>query len=239
MTSPQSASLINHTGLPYLEMIGSLGKALDPKTYLEIGTDKGRSLAQMKCASVAIDPDFRISGNVMEGKPVCHLFQMSSDRFFREFDLGAFLKPCVDMAFLDGMHRFEFLLRDFANTERFCRRNSIILLHDCFPTTVEMTARVRGDLVAWTGDVWKMLPALAKHRPDLRMVYLDCPPTGLVAVTNLSPASEVIATSYWAIVDEFGDADPANDLPKLYETIEMTDSRTVLDDEKLTRTFWL
>jgi len=115
-----------------------------------------------------------------------------------------------DICFLDGMHRFEFLLRDFINVEAACRPNSIILMHDCLPTNERMTERtMRVDETehestrwAWTGDIWRILPALKQHRPDLRIMVLDCGPTGVVACTRLDPASRVLTRDYARIIDE-------------------------------------
>jgi len=38
----------------------------------------------------------------------------------------------------------------------------------------------------WTGDVWKIVPALIKFRPDLRVFTIACPPTGLTVVCGFS-----------------------------------------------------
>jgi hypothetical protein len=84
----------------------------------------------------------------------------------------------VDVAFLDGMHLFEYLLRDFIHTERVCDRNSVILLDDCLPVNIEMTdgerrpdLRKDAELASWwTGDVWKVVEILRELRPDLRIV---------------------------------------------------------------------
>ena len=39
----------------------------------------------------------------------------------------------VDLVFIDGLHLFEFALRDFFNAEAWCSRTSTIVLHDCVP----------------------------------------------------------------------------------------------------------
>src|SRR5205807_717979 len=135
----------------------------------------------------------------------------TSDEFFRSHTIRQFFPNGPDIAFLDGMHRFEYLLRDFINTERECHSRSLILMHDCLPTNERMAERsprideteaheTRG---CWTGDVWRMLPILRRHRPDLRLLVLDCPPTGLVACTHLNPESRLLSQNYHAIVDEF------------------------------------
>ena len=45
-------------------------------------------------------------------------------------DLRNFLPNGVDFAFLDGMHHFEYLLRDVLNTEKYSRKNSIVAFPD-------------------------------------------------------------------------------------------------------------
>lgn len=111
---------------------------------------------------------------------------------------------------LDGLHRAEYLLRDFINTERSAHRRTLVLLHDCLPLNSRMAERKPrpGDdsegayRDAWTGDVWRVLFALQLRRPDLHLRFLDCPPTGLVAVSNLNPSSTTLRDGYLAAVQE-------------------------------------
>ncbi|MER8747518.1 class I SAM-dependent methyltransferase [Mesorhizobium sp. M1004] len=232
-----NAPLIKHEGLFYTKMIEHLGTSLNPRAYFEIGTDAGVSLKAMKCASVAVDPQFRLAENVIGSKPSLHMFQMPSDDFFRDHAPIDYLKRPIELAFLDGMHRFEYLLRDFANTESYCRRNSVILLHDCLPTTIAMMSRIHAP-DTWTGDVWKILPVLRKYRSDLHITYLDCPPTGLVAITNLDPNSSTISDSYFSIVREFMEAD-GKALKEFYSRITLTKSADLQSHDELTKLFWL
>lgn len=189
------------TGILYTEFMRTMAQVLKPSSYFEIGTHAGGSLAHFPCDAVCVDPNFQFDRDVMPNRRKTFLFQMTSDEFFAENNLFTFFPQGVDIAFLDGLHKFEFLLRDFINTERYCHNRSIILLHDCLPFNLEITSRVyRGG--AWTGDVCRILPILKKYRPDLRIRFLDCPPTGLVACTNLDPRSNVLSERYHEIVDE-------------------------------------
>lgn len=121
------------------------------------------------------------------------------------------------MAFIDGMHLFEFLLRDFMNIEKHCRKNSVIFLHDCIPSDPYIAARSTRDPIRdqsphkdwWTGDVWKIIPALKKHRPDLSITVLDAVPTGLAVISNLDPSSTKLDENYSSIVAEFIELDLA------------------------------
>jgi hypothetical protein len=54
----------------------------------------------------------------------------------------------------------------------------------------------------WTGDVWRTLLALRKHRLDLAFSVIDSLPSGLVLVTNLDPQATVLTDNYETIVRE-------------------------------------
>jgi hypothetical protein len=199
---------LSPAGCHYLDFLRLLDSELQPKAYFEIGTNTGMSVRQFSCKAVCVDPDFCLETAVMGKRPALHLLQMTSDVFFAEHDLLNLLGQAPDICFLDGMHRAEYLLNDFKNTEKLCNPSSIILLHDCLPTNERMTLRFpqQGDESeglwrdAWTGDVWKLLPILKEYRPDLNIFVFDCFPTGLVAVTNLSPESSVLAENHKEIL---------------------------------------
>lgn len=199
-------------GQMYTLFMGNLHSVLKPSTYFEIGTLTGGTLKYAQCPSIAVDPKFRItSEDVIGSKPCCMFFQEPSDRFFRTRNPSALFGREIDMAFLDGMHMFEFLLRDFINAERHCRKNSVVILHDCLPPGFYMTAR-KSTVDSpeesrfkgwWTGDVWKVIPVLEKYRPELSITVVDCIPTGLVLITNLDPESRVLEQSYGDILAEY------------------------------------
>ncbi len=90
----------------------------------------------------------------------------------------------------------------------------------------------------WAGDVWRLLPILKKYRPDLRVRFLDCPPTGLVAVTNLDPQSAVLGHLYYPILDEFSSLDLASyGLDQLWSLFPTLNSRDIIAEEVLTSLF--
>ena len=191
-------------GLRYFRLLNRIHAKLQPKWYLEVGTFTGKSLAMAKCNTVAVDPNFKIEHPVInaEGSQM-FFFQQTSDDFFASGFLKANkIKP--DFAFLDGMHLFEFLLRDFIAAEKAMGKGGVICLHDCCPTTAYMAEREFHDGM-WTGDVWKTLMILLKHRPDLRIDVTDAASTGLVVIRNLDPRSKVLEANYDDLVDEYMD----------------------------------
>ncbi len=200
-------TLPDHAGRSYQDALRMLHAQLQPQRYLEIGTANGGSLTLAKCPSIAIDVAFQLDHFTAQtlNKPVSLLFQMPSDTFFERYSPATLLKGPVDLAFLDGMHHYEFLLRDFINTERHCLPNSVILMHDCVPTDAFVARRNPDDRTLrafsahpnwWAGDVWKAALIIRRLRPDLRILAFDAPPTGLVAITNLDPGSNVLAQAY-------------------------------------------
>lgn len=237
------------TGEHYLSFLRYLHENLRPKTYLEVGTCTGDSLALSRAASIAIDPRFLISNNVVGDKPLCLLFQMSSDSFFHQYRPSDILGMPIELAFLDGFHIFEFLLRDFINVEKSARKNSVICLHDCIPSDVYMAARDENDLEArnrsrhpgaWTGDVWKAAVILKTHRPDLRIWAVNAKPTGLVLITNLNPNSTYLHERYFEVIEELRDVTLAQyGLRRYIDLLNMQDTSTMQKPTDLWKYFWI
>lgn len=199
-------------GHPYLEVLAGMHRKMSPDWYLEIGTQTGRSLALSQSNSVAIDPEFRLNQDVLTDKRQLLLMQQTSDDFFES---GLLAKAGIrfGLAFLDGMHLYEFLLRDFFNTERFMAPDGRIVMHDCMPWNSNMANRDRSTVKsrAWTGDVWKIVPILKQYRPDLKVTLFDAAPTGLVVVENLDPTNRVLQENYDDIrrtFDTISDCEP-------------------------------
>jgi hypothetical protein len=242
------ATLLNdkasRTGIPYELFMAILGKTLQPRGFFEIGTSRGDSLRSIKCNAVCVDPNFAIEQNVLENRETLFFFQMTSDDFFARYNLNSLLPQGVDIAFLDGMHLYEFLLRDFINTERHCHSKSLLLLHDCLPINERMAERSfrtdstedRATKGFWTGDVWRLLPILKKYRPDLRIHLIDCYPTGLIACSRVDPNSRVLAENFDAIVKEFSESSLSSfGLERLWDLFPIIHSGELSQDSKRIR----
>ncbi len=163
----------------YKQWLIEFHEILKPKVYLEIGVQNGSTLLLANpdtTIAFGVDPVMRIGP-----ERNCFLFQMTSDEFFQRAALFG-----VEMTFVDGMHNFEFALRDIMNAENVSKPNSVILVHDVLPMDAASSGReqVEGH---WTGDVWKVLPILRRARPDLKLEVLDCPPSGLLVISGLKP----------------------------------------------------
>ncbi|MEW2550661.1 class I SAM-dependent methyltransferase [Streptomyces zhihengii] len=206
-----------------------LHRVSKPRNYLEIGVNDGRSLALSRVPSVAVDPAFRLVTSIS-----CdvHLVRATSDDFFARRDPLVHLRtgrnpfralarrdpmnvlggePRLELSFIDGMHLFEYALRDFMNVERHSRWSSVIVLDDMMPRDVDEAARDRHTKF-WTGDVYKVVQVLRRYRPDLVVVEVDTAPTGVAVVFGADPASTVLKDSYDRIVEEYVVPDP-QDVP--------------------------
>ena len=231
-------------GRPYIPFMSFLMRSFGAESYFEIGTRQGVSLSGATCKSVAVDPAFAIKADAIGQKEICMFFQMPSDHFFQKHNLTSLLGGPFSAAFLDGFHVFEYLLRDFMHTEKHGRRNSVIFLHDCLPRVALMAERrPRRDgefKYGWTGDVWKVVPILKKYRPDLRIYALDCPPSGLIMITNLDPSNTTLEDKYYDIVKEFEEG--PKDLDLLLEfkkSTETVKTREINDLSDLAKLCWV
>ena len=81
-----SARVKGHVYVPFLQ---NFHYVMKPKTYFEIGTETGTTLSLASCPSIAVDPRFRITTDVIRSKPTCLLFQQTSDDFFAAHDPAA------------------------------------------------------------------------------------------------------------------------------------------------------
>ena len=189
-------------GEDYLATLTLIHELLRPPTYVEIGIFTGDSLRRVRpeTRAIGIDPNPQLE--YVPGANT-RIFDLTSEAFFAQQDLRALLggQP-VALAFIDGMHHFEFALRDFVNLERHCTPESVILLHDGYPLDAVTAARERSTGF-WSGDVWRAVLALRAHRPDLSIATLAAPPTGLTVVRNLDPSSRLLEQRFDAIVEEY------------------------------------
>ena len=192
------------TGLHYHQFFSEIHQKFHFDWYMEIGCQSGKSLAHCHGKTIAVDPYFRASTNIIGKKERLHVFQSTSDDFFKT----DFLKKneiSLSFSFLDGMHVIDFLLRDFINTEKNSMKNGVIAVHDCCPYSVEMTTTDLSNIPdgAWTGDIWKIIPILQEYRKDLKIEILDCSTTGLLVISNLDPDNTVLEVNTAEILKKF------------------------------------
>jgi glycosyltransferase involved in cell wall biosynthesis len=242
-------SIADHTGFDYIWLLAQIHRQLNPKSYLEIGTRTGDTLALAACPSIAVDPRFQINRDIIGNKQLCCLFQMKSDDFFLNHNPKVIIGRTIDIAFIDGLHMFEFALRDFMNIEKYVKQNSVILLDDCIPTDAYIARRTFESQIFldasrhrdwWAGDVWKVVVILKKYRPDLKLCAFNAPETGIVAVTNLDPTSDILKRSYFDIVEEYGHLTlDEYGIEKYLHNLGIMDTSIMTDFASVAGLFWL
>lgn len=190
-------------GVNYIEALQAMHQSIDPKRYVEIGVCKGVSfqLASPNAIAIGVDPEPQLNLTTLPEKHKV-IAKTSDDYFDSERIMDDLSGKPFDMAFLDGMHQFEFSLRDFINLEKYSDAHSIICIHDLYPLTAVTAARERSTDF-WSGDVWKLALCLKEYRPDLAFSLLPCPPTGLGVVSNLDAHSSVLIDNYDDILAKY------------------------------------
>jgi hypothetical protein len=187
-------------GDDYQVQLARFHEYLRPAVYVEVGIAMGHTfaLARPGTEAIGIDP----TPNITVPLGAQHrVIKGTSDDFFASPQAEA-LRGRVELGFIDGMHRLEYALRDFSNLERLARRDSVLLIHDCWPLDAATSARDRTQ-VFWTGDIWRLVMMLRKYRADLVVRTIAAPPSGLGMVLNLDPTSTLLRDRHDELVAEF------------------------------------
>jgi len=192
-----------HLKLPgpnYLEVLKALHGCLWPKLYVEIGVPSGKSLrmAHPNTQCIAID---KVHNAMLAQQVNWVMVWQDSDYFFENKGETA---RGFDLAFIDGDHSFEQVLRDFNNLEALAKPSSIICLHDVIPMD-ERTAQPEEDNKAdfHTGEVWRLMQAIVAERHDLLAFTIACPPSGLGIVAKFSDAFSIEKEHWPARASEY------------------------------------
>jgi Methyltransferase domain len=179
-------SLRHLPGPAYYQVLNTIHRILEPANYLEIGVHKGISLEQARRGTpcIGIDPSPTIEHKLQtEAK----IYELTSDEFFARYDPTELFGGPLELAFIDGLHLYEQVLRDFINVEAHSTSDTVVLLHDCLPLDAVTASRER-TTDFYSGDVWKAALVLRRLRPELEMVTVRTAPTGLCLVRGLDPA---------------------------------------------------
>ena len=129
------------------------------KSYLEIGVQTGMHFKNIKCAKkVGVDPDSRARAT--------HV--LTSNNFFAQN------KDFFDIIFIDGLHWYEQVYKDFTNSLLFLNEGGRILFHDFLPT--HKAHQLRHQVFpAWNGDSWKAIAPIRKNFSETCEIYtVDC-----------------------------------------------------------------
>ena len=121
------------------DVINNIIKIKKYKNYLEIGCFENENFDKIYIESkTGVDP---VSGGTVRD---------TSDNFFLKNQI------LYDIIFIDGLHIYNQVRKDIANSLKFLKPNGIIILHDCLPLKIrdQMVPRSHEH---WNGDTWKAL----------------------------------------------------------------------------------
>jgi hypothetical protein len=191
-----------------LTAIKTLMKCKGYKNYLEIGVSNGHIFFRVKSTfKIAVDPSFQFGRSRIFTKTIINpwnlynkYFRVTSDDFFLKHAESVIGEKKIDLAFVDGMHEYEYALNDIENCLKYLDDDGVILVHDCNPLTKEASRPYKEFAVdnkvnaLWNGDVWKAILYL-RTRKDLNVFVLDCD-HGLGVVTKSSPENTLSYTKH-------------------------------------------
>lgn len=169
-----------------LTVIKTLMRQQGLTNYLEIGVFNGHIFFRVPSTfKIAVDPEFRFDNVRKFGKLFANPYNIfnryvekTSDDFFAQDAPGLFADKKVQVALIDGMHEYNFALRDVENTLRYATDDVVLVLHDCNPATKQSASnfedwKASGYSYWWNGDVWKTILYLRSLRKDLTSFVLD------------------------------------------------------------------
>jgi len=201
-TAYRGLSRLMFPGDGHIRTLEALHKAIRPRFYVEIGVARGDTLSRAlpSTEAVGVDPKPQFAPHTNSKLSV---YAETSDAFFSAYEQRPqFANRKIDMAFIDGLHLFEQALRDFINVEKRAAADGLIVLHDCIPFDDVNSGR-DDNVEYWVGDVWKCLAVLLDRRPDLNIKIIGAPPSGLVLVRHLNPASRTLETDFDSLVKDY------------------------------------
>lgn len=131
-----------------VQILNYLATTYNLRKYLEIGVQNpANCLLKVKVAKrVGVDP------------AVTHplVYRKTSDDFFKNN------QETFDLIFIDGLHHYDQVKRDFINSLSILNKNGFIVIHDTLPRA-EIYAKVPRETKEWYGDVYRLVLELHKY----------------------------------------------------------------------------
>jgi len=166
------------------DLINALLAEIQAPTYLEIGVKDGKNFEAIRAArKIGIDPSLGLTLSTIQKlrRYLCMsfnvpvylrdrnkvLFSMTSDEYF----LSKYTQ-CVDIVFIDGLHHFDQVLKDYFNSLKWLNESGAIVFHDSLPPDEDSAGRER-KTKSWNGDVWKAIYWLSKKSVDITVFDFD------------------------------------------------------------------
>ncbi len=154
--------------------INVLARRLGAKSYLEIGVNQGVTFRDVAIERrTGVDVKFLFDTAALANANT-DFHTVTSDNYFNTLPMSR----TFDIVFIDGLHVFEQVIRDFSNTVCHSHRRSVIILDDTLPSDVYSSLRddrqahhfrhLSGDNSnAWHGDVYKAVAYIHDFWPGI------------------------------------------------------------------------
>jgi hypothetical protein len=154
--------------------INALAKLLGSRRYLEIGVYQGQTLFDVEIAGrTAVDPGFAFDMAERANDSI-RFVEKTSDDFF----LSEPVSSAYDLIFVDGLHVFEQVVRDFSNALLHAHPQTVLIIDDTVPNDVYSAIpdpnkthafrKAQGnDCGWWHGDVFKLVFYIHDFWPGL------------------------------------------------------------------------
>jgi predicted O-methyltransferase YrrM len=146
------------------EFLVMLARAINAKTYLELGVYCGRTFSLMedvveKSVGVDINPNFTPKKGI--------LFSSTTEDFF------TVNRETFDLIFIDADHQFDSARNDLVSSLKVLNQFGVIAMHDTDPVRQELVDR------EFCGDSYRVLDWIIEAREDLNVVTLPIWEEGL------------------------------------------------------------
>ena len=139
--------------------------------YLEIGLRRGESFRAVRSRNkVRVDP-LRTHG-MSQLQPGESFLEMTSDEFFAREAASTLGARGVDVALIDGPHRYEHVAADVLGAAAWVSSDGVVILDVCNPRSASRAAEAPSGR-AWNGDVWKAMVLLRRSQPQWEVVTVD------------------------------------------------------------------
>jgi hypothetical protein len=188
----------------YKTFLPLIHEITQPERYIEIGIRHGYSLSLSPNAKkIAIDPAYS-EVDMKFDVANTHFFKTTSDYYFQHNKIADIFEKPFSLGYIDGLHKFEYALRDYINLEKSSGDDSIIIIDDVLPRTREEASREPSG-GSWAGDVWKLILCFVEYRPDLaaRMIVAKSEPTGCLIITNPDKCNQALIKHYDEILSKY------------------------------------
>ena len=151
------------------DLINDIAKIIDAHSYLEIGVETGLTFNQIKIfQKTAVDPRFLFDYQ-RDFRTNLSFHEITSDVFFKKLAENEIKNRKFDLIFIDGLHLFEQVLKDFINSVNHINTGGVIVIDDtvpidefsalpsqkdCYRLRIESGRHNDG---SWQGDVYELI----------------------------------------------------------------------------------